>query len=75
MYTCIYLHYRNSSENVDNTVLTVDTVCGGGCNLSLSVLSMVLFLSHMMLASGIPFMAQWRRATPPSSTAMDSGWV
>lgn len=33
------------------------------------------FLSQLMLASGIPLIWHWKRATPPSSTRMDAGWV
>lgn len=34
-----------------------------------------LFLSQVMLASGTPLISHWKRATPPSSTVMDTGWV
>ena len=45
------------------------------CYLFSEVLSWTWFLSQVMLASGILWIWHWNRATPPSSTAMDSGWV
>lgn len=43
--------------------------------LSFDVLMVIRSFSHVMLASGILFTWHWKRATPPSSTVMDSGWV
>lgn len=39
------------------------------------VLSNMRFFSQVMLASGTPLISHWKRATPPSSTDMDAGWV
>lgn len=33
------------------------------------------FLSQLMVASGTPLIWHWKRATPPSPTLMDAGWV
>lgn len=38
-------------------------------------LSGTLFFSQVMLASGTPLISHWKRATPPSSTDMDTGCV
>lgn len=52
---------------------------GGSQDLWGYLLSLVFrdarFLSQLMVASGIPLIWHWKRATPPSCTLMDAGWV
>lgn len=56
-----------------------DVVRVGDLWILMYLLSVVLrdarFLSQLMLACGIPSIWHWKRATPPSSTLMDTGWV
>lgn len=74
----VYLEREGSGETLLHLVTSTLNKCVTVKHihyLLLVVSSGALFLSQVMLASGMPLISHWKRATPPSSTVMDSGWV